>query len=387
MSIDKTVVLDAHPDETLTDNLTGGQIQEVLDTLINAAVGPIIRGSSAFDLQVIHLLSCTARNRKRKLSSLPREVSIDTMCQYLVSSNADDKVRHVAAMRLERGFIYNFVVRFLKETHGYVELYKEWLQTKKKSERKLKRVRLQVIESSVGCSDDKLFQVITSSHDYLHLAYKFRNTVVLNYLRHAFKQARSYVRMKGPNFDIQDVYQNFLAAVTKAVDKYDASKGALTSYINFWLLNAQTTSNSNHGHEYGVAYSIPQLQKKALAEKSIAGKNVNFGISLDRMVSGNGDNDEQKELVQIIAGDESVAEHLLAEEELDVVRSLIKHADPSGIARLYLDIDEVFSDKEKKRMLRTMREQLNVMPVKERGGKIKFVKVTGKTQQAGKAGQ
>ena len=361
--------LETHVNARLTDNLTGGQIQEVLDALIHNAVSPIVRESNSFDLQVGYVLSQTSRNKKRKLSSLPREASIDTMCQFLVADDKDTKVKLISAMRLERGFIYNFVVKFLKETGCYLDLYREWLSSTSRKTKHQHSVRLSALEKSVGCSRGSLFQCIQTANDYLELAYTFRNTVVMNYLRHAFKQAKSFTKMKGPNFDFNDVYQNFLAAVTKAVDKYDASKGALTSYINFWLLNAQTTSNSTHGHEYGIAYTIPQLQKKALAEKSSKAKSVNFGVSLQKLV---GDADDKKELVQYIAGDASVEQDMLDAEQIDTIRALVKHADPKGIARLYLDIDEVFSKKEKKKMLRTMRKQLNLVPVRE-GNTVKFI--------------
>lgn len=371
--------LEAHPDSTLTDNLTGGQIQEVLDTLISEAVSPIIRGSDAFDLQVVHLLSATSRNRKRKLSSLPRELSIDTMCQFLVSEDREEKVRLIKAMRLERGFVYNFVVKFLSEANGYTALYQDWIATKSKRVRKTKRTRLAAMERSVGCSKDDLYQVMSTAKDYLDLAYRFRNTIVLNYLRHAHKQAKAFVNSKGPNFDFKDVIQNFLAAVTRAVDKYDASKGALTSYINWWLLNAQTTSNSAHGHEYGIAYTIPQQVKKSLTDKSKRAKQINFGISLDKMV---GSSEDKQELIHFIEGEGSIEQGMIDSEEADIIRSLIKHADPKGLARLYLDIDEVFSKKEKRRMLKTMKQQLGVVPAKDQRGSVRFVKVVTRTKKS-----
>lgn len=356
--------------DKLTDNLTGGQIQEVLDTLILQSVSPVIRGSDSFDLQIVYILSSTARNKKRKLSSLPREDSIDQMCQFLCSSDREEKVRLIGTMRLERGFIYNFVVKFLREVEGYERLYQEMLTAKTPKEREQYERRMEAMEMSVGCDRRSLFHTALTSKDYLELSYEFRNTIVMNYLKHAYKQAKAFVKMKGKNFDLNDVYQNFLAAITKAVDKYDASKGALTSYVNFWLLNAQTTSNSLHGHEYGIAYSIPQLQKKALAEKSRKGMNVNFGVSLQKIVGSDG---EETELGQYIAGDVSVENELLEAEEVDAIRALAKTADIRGIARLYLDIDEVFSKKERRRMLRVMRKQLGVVPRKNEQGKVEFV--------------
>jgi len=372
---------DADNKEVRTDNLTGGQIQEVLDTLIQQAVSPIVRESDAFDMQVGYVLSSTARNKKRKLSSLDRDEAIDKMCQFLIADDRNEKVTLVSEMRLERGFIYNFVVNFLKEVEGYCDLYHELLLASDQwSILQIERKML-AIEESVDCSRGDLFHTIRSADDYLQLAYQFRNIIVMQYLKHSFKQAKSYVKMKGKNFDFEDVRQNFLTAITKAVDKYDSSKGALTSYINWWLLNAQTTSNSNHGHEYGVAYTIPQLQKKALAEKSNKARNINFGISLEKMV---GKGDDGSELGEYIAGSGSVEEELLATEELDDIRSLAKHADIRGIARLYLDIDEVFSNKERRRMLELMRKQLGVVPARNTEGSIEFVPARKKVKKKSK---
>ena len=354
----------------MLDNLTGGQIQEVLDTLIYESVSPIVAESSAFDVQVAYFLSVTARNKKRKLSSLPREQSIDTMCRYLCESDPRKKVELVSKMRVERSFVYNFVMKFLQEVKDYHPMYVQYMRTGKKTLRRHQSKRLGAIEASVGCSRKSLFSIISTTRDYLELAYTFRNKIVMQYVKHSYKQARSFVEMKGPNFDFQDVHQNFLAAVTKAVDKYDASKGALTSYINWWLLNAQTTSNSAHGHEYGIAYSIPQSQKKALAEKSSKALNVNFGVSLDAPSDKDG---EQAGPSRFISGSPSVEHEMLENEKLDEVRALAKSADMKGIARLYLDIDEVFSRKEYVRMLRTMRKQLGIVPTNNGNGELEFV--------------
>ena len=156
--------------------------------------------------------------------------------------------------------------------------------------------------------------------------------------------------MKGPNFDFEDVYQNFLTAITKAVDKYDCSKGALTSYINYWVLNAQTCSNTDHGHEYGIAYTIPPLQRKqmALGDKS----NVNFSVSLDKPMATEGG--DAVSLKDYLVGDAGVDLKIEHQQEIDRVRYLAKCADIKGLARLYLDLDEVFSGKELRNMKKNM---------------------------------
>lgn len=365
----KSVFNKLTPEQALTANLTGGQIQEILDSLILEAVKPIILGTEIFNLQISYLLTTTTKNKKRKLSALPREESISMMAQYLATSDREERTNLLAVMKLERGFIYNFVVKLLKEIEDYPGVYQRYLVETNKIKRANYDKQLTAIERSVGCDRDHMFHVINSATDYLAVAYEFRNSIVMNYLKHVFKQAHDYVKMKGQNFVLDDVYQNFLAAVTKAVDKYDSSKGALTSYINFWILNAKTTVNSSHGHEYNLAYLIPQLQKKALTDKNTSKSKkgqVNFAVSLDAKTGK--DDDSSNDLKEYIAGEDSVEEQITKEEEIHELRALIKKADIRGVARLYLDIEETFSRKEYGLMLRDMGKNglTNVLSSKEK---------------------
>ncbi len=344
-----------HEKAKLTHNLTGGQIQEVLDFLIYSSLTPLVKSSDVFDIQIVYLLGITARNRKRKLSALPREEFITSLCHCLISNDRDKKIHILTNSKIERGFVYNFVVNFLKETNGYNDLYRKFLFAKG-NDKVVLDMRLRAVEQNVGNNRNHLFSSINIASDYLDLTYEFRNAIVSNYVRQAYKQAKSFVAMKGKNFDFKDVNQNFLAAITKAVDKYDCSKGALTSYINYWILNAQTCTNSEYGYEYGIAYTIPQLQRKAMAQGKGDG-DVNFSVSLDSLTSPGDDESPSGGLQEYLEGSPGVDVGIQAAQELQLVRYLAKCADIGGLARLYLDIDEIFSKKEKKKMLRTMKEQ------------------------------
>lgn len=339
----------------LTSNLTGGQIQEVLDFLIYESLAPLVRSSDIFDVQIVYLLGLTARNRKRKLSALPREEFMTSLCHCLITDDREKKIHILTNSKIERGFVYNFVVKFLKETEGYVDLYQKFLFAKG-TERMMMDMRLRAIENNVGNSRNRLFSTINIAQDYLELAYEFRNSIVSNYVRLAYKQAKAFVKMKGENFDFQDVYHNFLTAITKAVDKYDCTKGALTSYINYWVLNAQTCSNTDHGHEYGVAYSIPQMQRKQMAQGNNSSGDVNFSVSLDKLVNSESE-DGSTSLQDYIVGDVGADVKLEQQQEMEVVRYLAKCADIRSLARLYLDIDEIFSKKELRLMRKNMKEQ------------------------------
>ena len=341
-------------DTKVVDNLTGGQIQEVLDLLIFESIAPIIRASDVFDIQLVHLLSMTARNRKRKLSALPREEFITTLCQALAVSSRDRRLEIVSEAKIERGFIYKFVVNFLKGASDYTSMYQRHLTCRDEVERMRLDGKLRSIEVGLSCTRERLFSSLNASQDYLNLMYAFRNQIVHNYMKFAYKEARMYSAQKGSNYSFDDVYQNFLTIVTKAIDKYDASKGALTSYIKWWILNAQTTPNSDHGHEYGIAYTLPQTQKKHLAVNGGNGTQVNFSVSLNSLVGKDG---EETELEYHLPGNEGVDIEIERRQELDEVRSLVKKADIRGLARLSLEIDEVFSRREYRNMVLAMKEQ------------------------------
>lgn len=332
-------------------NLTGGQIQSALDLLIHQAIRPIIVHTSVFDLQVVYLLALSARNKKRKLSALPRNEFLSVLSHYLIYPDREEKFALLAASKLERGFIHNFVVGFLKATESYRQMYSDYMrELRRDSTSMLTRTldaKLRVMEQHVGCSRQHLFPILNSVEDSIALAYEFRNSIVENYMKKAYQQAQA-ICAYNKNFDFKDVHQNLMASITKAIDKYDATKGALTSYINFWMLNALTSSHS--GHEYGIAYTIPQAHKRELAQSNNV-NSINFSVSLHTPIEGS----EDVTLADKIADDKPThEEEIIRQEEEDTLRYLIKAADYRGLARLYLDIPEVFSPKEVKKMKKYM---------------------------------
>lgn len=339
--------------------MTGGQIQEALDFLIYHALEPIVLHSDVFNVQLVHLLSRAAQNRKRKLSAMPREAFLTRVCNALVTSDREERMELIRGAKIERSFVHMFIVGWLTETASYVDTYIKWIACAGTVERNTLDKRLRVIEDNIGMSREMLFPQIDVVKTYLSMAYEFRNTIVVNYVRHAYKQARAFRESKQDaqkkTVNLKDLSQNLLVAVTKAVDKYDCSKGALTSYVNFWLLNAMTGTHPQHGHEYGVAYTIPQNLKKGMARGEHLEQGVNYSVSLDSVFGEDG-----SPLSDRIPGMDGVDKSIEQNQEVDVILSLIKCADPKGIARLYLDLDEHITRKEQKVMRRTMRDQLGI---------------------------
>ena len=329
------------------ENLSGGLISEILDTFLYRALEPIVQHCQIFDNQLIYLLALLTRNRKRKITSLKRTEAISLLCCALVEKNAAKKIEYIRKIRIERSFIRNFIGKVLHSMRDFNELYAEWLV----DNNIVAYNKLLVLSSNIGAkSIDSLFFIFRNSTEFLRLMIEYRNSIVSEYMRFMYKQASAYCKNTNHNYDFYDVSQNFLAAVVRAIDKYDSDKGALTSYINWWILNSQTCNTDQH--EYGIAYSLPSQQKKEIARKNVSNVN-NFSVSLDSFA----DLDEDScSLLDFLTTSESVVENLLQQEKITRVQRLIKAVDPHGLARLFLDIDEVFTADE----LALMQKQMDV---------------------------
>lgn len=327
----------------LDKNLTGEQIQQVLDLFLYKTLEPIILNSDIFDAQVSYILALVSANRKRKPSSLDRERIIELLCSYLVSDDRAEKFRLLREARLERSFLHVYARRFLDRFGEYMKTYHDMMVAPDKS-RILLKGRLDYAAHEAGCSHRQgLFRILSISPAYLQRFYECRSLVLDHYLKMSSRQAKTYIRNNGSNFDFHDVRQSILKSVLLAIDKYDSNKGALTSYINWWVLNAQTCGTSEH--EYGIAYTIPQTHRKKIAEKQSGF--INYSVSIDDVLS---DESDGRTLHSVLGDDSNVADDFEQVEESKLVMYLAKFADVRGCARLVLDIGEYFTDSEKEIM-------------------------------------
>lgn len=325
-------------------NLTSGQIQTVMDRLLYKALEPVILYTNLFDSQLIYLLALVTRNKKRKVSSLNRNVVLEILVKALACDNPTDKLELIRKLRLERSFIHVFLKRFVDSKTNFLGLYQAYMVNP--SERKRMSAKMQPYINSSGCiskQDYYLAIVLTSSN--LELFYTYFDSVVAKYYKLCYSKARSLQEMNpNNNYDYFDIVQNLRRKTVIALNKYDASSGALTAYIKWWMYNSVTSSSSEH--EYGLAYTIPQNHKNKMSGANGA---MNFSVSMDTSVHDeDGDecslhnilNAETPEL-----DDEAASEHLL-----DKLYLIVKAADPLGIARLSMDIPEVFTEDELKFM-------------------------------------
>lgn len=344
------------------DNLTGEQIQIILDLFLYKALEPVVVHSKLFDTQVSYLLNLTTGNRKRKISSIERETVIELLASYLVVTDRREKFEIIRSARIERSFIHTFLSRFQTHNSTFLDRYRSYMTITNQAQRAEAREVLDTMARQAGCaSREDLYRIMSLVDGYLRNFYAYRSNVVDHYIRMASKQAASYIETNpSMNYDFKDVRQNILKSVLVAIDKYDSDRGPLTSYINWWVLNALTCGTDEH--EYGIAYTIPQTQRKKLATGTSG--EVNFSVSLDGMANEDDEGSDRNLHSTVGNADDKIDYDIERTETDDVIRYLVKSVDYRGTARLILDIGEYFTEDEVEKMNQQMRQEFGHLLVK-----------------------
>lgn len=306
--------------ERLQKNYSSYQLLSTLDNYLFNAARPVIENTTWLDYTVANVVGWNAMNPRRKISTLDRDVWHRYQYAFLVTDDPAIKYKILCRMRLERNILFTALDRFMQV------LPKEPSQ-----------IRNPKVLASVGCfNPDELWSTAQECRFWYDLAVSMKGMIIEKYFRLVFVEAvnfYNYQRQLNPalSYDLEEIAQNFVANVAKAVDKCDTHHGTLTTYIRNWLQDAK--SNPRTRGEYGVAYSIPPSKRKAVAMKE--DNTVNISLSMDA------------EVVQLAEASETAESNMVTAQGLKLTRQLAKEVDPAGIGRLFLGIQEQLSAEEK----------------------------------------
>lgn len=300
--------------ERIGHNYTSYQLLTILDRLLLRALKPVIETTDFFDRIIACVIGWAATNPRRKLSALPREKFNTYVMAYLASSDPELKYRIVRKMKLERNILFFVLARFHELT-----LRLDHTRPDQKLIRTLKVT-----------APNKLWFAARTSKYWWKQAEEFKHMMMEKYFRLVMLETTIYCKTQkrdNPHLviNVDDVAQNFVLAVSKAIDKCDAEQGTLTSYVQNWIKDAKSTSH--YRHEYGIAYTIPASRRRQLAESNKTHA-INLSVSFD--------SEELKEL----ESDTNIEEETIRKDTVNMVRRLAKLADPSGVSRLFLGIGE-----------------------------------------------
>jgi hypothetical protein len=298
--------------ETIGENYTSSQLLSVLDSLIFYALDAIIDHTSWLDLVVGNVLVWYGDNRKRKLSPLPKHQVLERCFLFVTTPSKEHKKELIRVMELERSLWFNACRLF---TEGAGEALSREMPD---------RLRIAYMENH----DGDLYVAVRDCLYWIQVAQEMKRRIMEKYMRFTVTMANAYMKGANTRIDLDDLIQNFVLAVSKAIDKCSANQGTLTSYIQQWIRSAQSSSSSSH--EYGVAYSVPPAIRKQFTDNR---RVPNIALPLDC----------DEAITKATPGPEELCEN---EDEIQKIRLLAKHADPSGLARLYHGIQETLDAEE-----------------------------------------
>lgn len=304
--------------ESMKGRWTDQQMMSTLDHMLKLALEPIVRYTKFMDYQLPAVLHWYATNTGRKIAMSDKERTLYHLVLWFSCGSTKDKVRLWRSLKFERNITFFLAKQFLAITESYLDL--ELQQALSPTEERAEQ--MYNLEQTVGGSTN-LGRTIQTVRYWVREASRFRNQILERFYRHAMMQAYKY-HLGNPRSNFDDVCQNFLMAVNKAVNKLDSDKGTLTSYANRWITNAKHSPVVPH--EYGISFTLSPHLKRAVAKGESQLMNISSSL-------------EQEE-VELARYEHDILEQLEREDEVMKVRRLAKIADPYGLARRELGIEE-----------------------------------------------
>jgi RNA polymerase sigma factor (sigma-70 family) len=308
--------------QTLSNEVTTKQIETVLDFLIDKAIYAIMRSSNFMDILMASALAWKTENPRRKISAIDRGEVTALLFHYTCLQSVEQKKEVLKLLHLERSFLLFACMLYMNTMKKYVDLSNE-----------LVRLRINHKNTSDVLFQkrqfESAFQLTPESYSaYYEVALwhqnavEFRAMIFSRYMKLVLKESARHFKLSKQTLDYNDLIQNLIVGVYKAIDKFDSSRGTITSYIQQWIM----ASKLQRSHEYGVAYYIPDSKKRAIAGGTSSINNMY--VSLDEV-----DNEQR---------DDTIEEY----EEANRIRRLAKRVDRLGLARYALGIQEALTPKE-----------------------------------------
>lgn len=325
--------------ESLKENLSGEQIEFVLDSLIHNPIAQLMRYTTLVEDTLSESLSLIHANQKRKLAIVEGPPLINALFSIVVSKDVSFKANTLRSIQLERSIYFCIFENFIKTFNEYKKNMVQFLQTHNDIDKRMQFYKQLVLnQQSLHLLGHTVpYQEFVAIENAIELAYKFRAMLTEKYVRFVHGRALKFQRGTGLTVDINDLFQNMVISIPKATNKYRAEKGLLTSHIEWWLKDAVTQNAASH--EYGTAYHIPPSKRRKMQKANEA--LLNFSNVID---------DDVLE----IEGEDSLEQQILRNSNDARIAKIAAEADRSKMGFLELGFVYVLSDKEKHLMKKSL---------------------------------
>jgi len=279
--------------ESLNKNYTSSQIIGTLDLCLLSALKAIDECSHFLENALLEILTSFAKPSRRRVSSLSKESLYANILIFLTLDDYDERKKQLQVIKFDRDVQRKIIHDFLKLVEQYEDNYSIKYDVAKSR-------KLYAIEQAVAARHSDILLSVREANRWFELATGFKQAIMEKYMRLTVNSSVSF-HNKWKHIPLDDLFQNFLVALSRAIDKYDSDKGTLTSYITVWHHDAQRIK-SHHTESHVSLDTISE--------------------NPDYVVEDTDDSEEK------------------------LIRLLAKYADPEGIARISLCIPEILTPEE-----------------------------------------
>ena len=248
-------------------NLTGGQIVEILNNFLYGALSNIFIYSNWGKKCCANVLSLIDCNKRRKLSG-DRQELLDGLYNTVMSSNKNC-FDYYKSCKIERAISFKILCKFLDDLKG-LDI--------SESENSLNIRQLQ----KYNLSEKYAGITYIKAQNYQKLYLKFKDMVMQKYYLLAYKNTiNKYNSANVFSVDIDDLFKTLVIAISVGIDKYREDKGSLSSFIQWQFKHFMI--NPSFDYEYGQSYSINKALKIDISKENKKCIN-NFAYEIDDTV-------------------------------------------------------------------------------------------------------
>lgn len=295
-------------DEKIATNLTSYQYLSVLDSMLYAAMEPILTNTKFFDVFLSQIIGWQTLNPKRKTCGVGRVGLVTLSTLFFLTGDPKQKLKLVKRMKLHRNILFECIVRWIDLMGDYPDLANQF------GTAEIVRRLHELHEKSLMRPSYSLHSTYTTTVFWYKKAKIFKEQIMEKYTRLVLTTAqRDYVEL-GMIEPLNDMVQSYMMTMSKAIDKCDADRGVLTSYITSWLKSAKNNV------EKRAAGDIGRVNVQTSYGKAVS-------VELDEVEEAVSDDDNRDRM-----------------DSIRRVRTLAKLFDPKGYGRIALGIQEQLSE-------------------------------------------
>ena len=294
--------------EHIPDNYTSSQYLEVLDQLLYSSV-EVLCTKTNYPLKWVATLIPWYLNIQdsSKIASGDRKKVLSKLCTFCMV-DPEDRCGLLRKIKLDRNLVAGMVTSFLRVTANVESLYVASLKNP--------RLDQELLQAQLECGvypEHDIFMVRRTVATNISLYWEFRKWLVEKFMRLSTGKAREVHSKICNHVDLDDVVQQFILGVHKAIDKCDPDKGPLASYVGSWFQHITSS-----------------VKRRSLADNT---KLMSYDLLEEWAEEGKISSLNNLEV-------ESTYNVVSTAESINRIRLVSKVADPVGIGRLILSIDE-----------------------------------------------